>query len=102
MSGVIVASVITAAAAAYSGYAQSEAADAQRESQNKALQQAKDQQKAADEANNRANSKSADSNAIMSAAAQAAKRGVGGTMLTGPQGVGNDLLSLGKSTLLGS
>ena len=57
---------------------------------------------AADEANNRANAKSPNASTILSAAQQAAKSGVGGTMLTGPTGVTADQLKLGKTSLLGS
>lgn len=71
-----------------------------------AMAQAKDaalkQEQAADQANNRANQKSPDTTAIMSAAQQAGKAGASGTMLTGPTGVDQSQLSLGKSTLLGS
>ena len=55
-----------------------------------------------DEANNRANARTPDSSAILSAAQQAAKSGVSGTMLTGPTGVTADQLKLGKTSLLGS
>lgn len=92
---------ISAAATAYSAYAQSEAADEQKSAQDKARQAAEEQAKKGEEANNRANAKSPDTNAIMSAAQQAAKGGVGGTMLTGPSGVDPSQLQLGKTSLLG-
>jgi membrane protein involved in colicin uptake len=56
---------------------------------------------AQDEANNRANPKTADVAGMASANSQAAKGGVSGTMLTGPQGVDPKTLLLGKTTLLG-
>lgn len=55
----------------------------------------------ADQDMNRANQKRPDTSAIMSAAQQAGKAGASGTMLTGPQGVDLNALSLGKNTLLG-
>ena len=63
---------------------------------------AQDQAAMGDEANNRANARTPDSAAILSAAQQAAKSGVGGTMLTGPTGVTADQLKLGKTSLRGS
>ncbi len=56
----------------------------------------------ADQANNRANGKQPDIAAMSSSNQMAAKGGVGGTMLTGPQGVDPKSLLLGKTTLLGS
>lgn len=58
-------------------------------------------QKASDEANNRANAKAPDSAASMASAMLAGRAGQSGTMLTGPQGVDPNLLTLGKNTLLG-
>ena len=55
----------------------------------------------ADEANNRANAKAPDSAATIAAAMLAGKAGQSGTMLTGPQGVDANSLTLGKNTLLG-
>jgi hypothetical protein len=52
-------------------------------------------------ATNAANQKAPDVSAILSQAANASKVGIGSTMLTGPGGVSNGSLSLGKSTLLG-
>jgi hypothetical protein len=63
---------------------------------------ARKQEKAADEAANRANQKRANPMASLDAATQAGRAGASGTMLTGPQGVDPNLLSLGKNTLLGS
>lgn len=60
------------------------------------------QLKAAEEATNRAAQKRPNTSSILSEAEQAGKAGVSGTMLTGPQGVSNDQLTLGRSTLLGA
>ena len=49
---------------------------------------------------NRANAKTPDLAGIMASNKRA--EGAGSTMLTGPQGVSQDALSLGKNTLLGS
>ena len=56
----------------------------------------------ADQAMNMANGKQPDIGAQSSANSLAAKGGVGGTMLTGAQGVDPNSLLLGKKTLLGS
>lgn len=53
-------------------------------------------------ATNAANAKTPDISSILSQAANSSKVGIGSTMLTGSGGVGNNSLSLGKSTLLGS
>ena len=73
----------------------------QKKAQDKALSQAEAQAKAQEEANNRANAKRPDTQSILDAAMQAGKGGASSTMLTGASGVGNDQLTLGKSTLLG-
>jgi len=97
MSGIITAAVITSAATIYSAERQrSMAKDARRDARDAALRQ----ERAADEATNRANQKSPD---VASLLAGAQRRGlVGGTMLTGPQGVDASALQLGKNSLLGS
>ena len=100
----ILAGAALAAAATGTGYSIYEgerAADAQHRSQRQALAASGAAAKAADEANNRANQKRPNANAILDSAQQAAKGGMGGTLLTGPQGVNPGELSLGKSTLLG-
>ena len=104
MSGVALAVAATAAVVGtgYSIYAGEKAADEQEKSQKIAKSNALKQEKLQDEATNRANQKSPNVNAIMAAAQQAAKGGVGGTMLTGPQGIDPSALQLGKTSLLGS
>ena len=93
-----------AALAAGTGYSIHEgerAAGAQEKAQLMSMAETQKTARAADEATNRANQKRPNANAILAAAQQAAKGGMGGTLLTGPQGVNTGELSLGKSTLLG-
>ena len=61
-----------------------------------AEQQAKEASKQAEMETNRANQRVANSTE-----AQRPNAGLGGTMLTGPQGVDPNALSLGRNTLLG-
>lgn len=98
----VTAAVAAVVGTAYSVYSGERAADAQEKAQQQAKANADKQAKAADEATNRANQKQADTSAILSAAQQAGKGGASGTMLTGPQGVDPNSLSLGKNTLLGA
>lgn len=98
MSGAIIASVIGGAFSLINGAQQQNAAKkANAQAQANALKQ----EKSADEAMNKANQKRADQSGLLDAAAQAGKMGASGTMLTGPQGVDPNALSLGKNTLLG-
>ena len=85
---------VGAASTAYS-------AEATRKAGSQAAANATKTQQAADEANNRANAKRPDSAASLTAAMLASKGGNAGTMLTGPGGVDPNLLTLGKSSLLG-
>ena len=110
MSGAITATTVAMGAMAAAGVAGVVMSHQQGKSQKKAAanaaQQAQanaaKQERAADEANNRANQKRPDTMALLDAAQQAGKAGVSGTMLTGPQGIDPNALSLGKNTLLGS
>ena len=61
--------------------------------------QAQKQQQQAEREFNRANAKTPDPAGIRASNKRA--EGAGSTMLTGPQGVSQDALTLGKSTLLG-
>ena len=61
-----------------------------------AEQQAKQAEKQAEMETNRANQRTANA-----AASAMPNQGLGGTMLTGPQGVDPNALSLGRNTLLG-
>lgn len=103
MSGATTAVLAAAAVAGtvisyVNGQEQKKAAEnAARQAQANADRQARQ----ADEAFNRANQKKPDTSAILAAAQQAGKAGASGTMLTGPQGVDVNALSLGKNTLLG-
>ena len=102
--GTILASAALALAAAGTGYSMYQGertADMQKDAQLLSAAEARKTAKSADEATNRANQKRPNANAILSAAQQAAKGGMGGTLLTGPQGVNPGEMSLGKSTLLG-
>ena len=105
MAALTAAAIIGAAALAastgYSIYEGERADDMQRRSQRQALADSRATAQSADEANNRANQKRPNANAILASAQQAAKGGMGGTLLTGPQGVDSSELSLGRSTLLG-
>lgn len=105
MAALTAAAIIGAAALAastgYSIYEGERAADRQKDAQRQSMAQAKQTAQSADEANNRVNQKRPNFKAILSAAHQAARGGMGGTLLTGPQGVSSSELSLGKSTLLG-
>lgn len=92
---------IAATGTGYSVYAGEQSADRQRSAQRNAMRQAEAAAKSNEEAANRANMKRPNVNAILAAAQNAAKSGVGSTMLTGPTGVDQSALSLGKSTLLG-
>jgi len=93
--------VVAAAGTGYSIHAGEQNADMQRSAQRNAMRQAEATAKSNEEAANRANMKRPNVNAILAAAQSAAKSGVGSTMLTGPTGVDQSALSLGKSTLLG-
>lgn len=103
-----IAAVAAAAGTAYSIYSGERAADAQQEAmrkQEEAQKQALDIQKkqaaTAEQNINRANRKQPDVAAISQQSQAMAGQGGGSTMLTGPQGVNPNELSLGKSTLLG-
>lgn len=101
MSAIVTAVTIAAVATGYTIYSGERAASAQEDAQKKAKAAAKTQERKAEEATNAANRKQPDTMAILSAAQQAAKGGPSGTMLTGPQGVNPNQLSLGKTSLLG-
>ena len=104
MAALATAAILGAVAAAgmgYSIYEGERSATAQNRSQRQALANSRAAAQSADEANNRANQKRPNANAILDSAQQAAKGGMGGTLLTGPQGVSPGEMSLGKSTLLG-
>jgi len=100
----ILASAALAVAAAGTGYsihAGERNAKKQDDAQRQSMALAKQTAQSADEATNRVNRKRPNANAILAAAQQAAKGGMGGTLLTGPQGANLGEMLLGKSTLLG-
>ena len=102
MSFVVVASVAAAGMIGMTAAQGADQADAAKKSMEQAQANADRTAKQADQAFNQANQKKPDTSAILSAAQQAGKGGVSGTMLTGPSGVDPSSLTLGKSTLLGS
>jgi len=106
--GIEVLAAAAVASTVYSIYSGEKQAEKQQEAltQQKAAQAdakvaAEKQQATAEQNVNRANAKQPDAGAILSQASQAAKGGPAGTMLTGPSGVNQADLNLGKSTLLG-
>ena len=90
-----------AAGTGYSMYQGERTANMQDDAQRLSMAETQKTAKAADEATNRVNQKRPNANAILAAAQQAARGGMGGTLLTGPQGANLGEMSLGKSTLLG-
>lgn len=81
--------------------AQQQGLEMQRQAQAQATQAAQAQAKAADQAMNRANRKSPNMSTIGGAGGVSGGNAPSGTMLTGPQGVDTQQMTLGKSTLLG-
>lgn len=92
---------VMAASTTYSAYSGNRADQQARSAQRQAQREADAQANATEQANNRANQKRPDSAGALSAAMQAGKSGVSGTMLTGPSGVDLSALQLGRNTLLG-
>ena len=105
-AALVAVAVISSAATIYSTdqnrKTSHEAQDQAKTLADRQLAQAEEQAQQAEEAANKANARTPNTNAILSAAQQAAKNGISGTMLTGSSGVSPDQLTLGKSTLLGS
>lgn len=96
----VVAAVAASAAVSYTnGQKQEKAAEAANRAATENAKQAKQQ---SEMAFNKANAKTPDLAAMLSANEQAAKGGVGGTMLTGAQGIDPATLQLGKNSLLGN
>lgn len=96
-AAIIGAAIAGAGASAYSAKKES---DAQKKAQRSAEAIAEKQKNQAEREFNRANAKTPDLAGIM-ASNKRAEGAAGSTMLTGPQGVSQDALSLGKNTLLG-
>jgi hypothetical protein len=99
MGWVAAAVAVVGAAVSYENGKKQEASSkrALEQSKNAAKQQAL----LAEQDMNAANKKRASTTGLLSAAQQAGKAGISGTMLTGAGGVDSSKLSLGKSTLLG-
>lgn len=105
LAGLGSASTLSTAAAlgglAFQAYSASKAGDSQKKASEQAAASAKATADAADQAFNKANAKKPNVQGLYADNAAAAKGGVGGTLLTGPQGVDPKTLLLGKTTLLG-
>lgn len=106
MSAIVTAAVAITVGTAYSIYSgekaakqQEQALEMQRQAQAQAMADAKKQAQMADEATNKANRKTPNMPSIVSMAGGGGNTSA--TMLTGPQGVGQNQLQLGKTTLLG-
>lgn len=84
-----------------SAYSADKQAKAQKSAQRKAQEQMEKQAKSADEANNRVNQRKPNVAGALLAAQSGGRQGLSGTMLTGPQGVDQSTLVLGRNTLLG-
>lgn len=97
-TAILGAALIGGAATAYTANKQ---AGAQKDAANQAAANAKATATAAEEATNKANQKKPDSDALLSANLTAGQTGQSSTMLTGPAGIDPNLLTLGKTTLLG-
>lgn len=89
----------TTAATIYSG---NQTEKASNRASDRATQIAAKQSAQAEEDMNRANVKRPNTSAILAANEQAAKGGIGSTMLTGPSGIDLGASLLGRNTLLGS
>ena len=94
----LVAGGLAVGAQVYQGQQAKKAQDA---ASKQATDAATKQADALDQANNKANGKQPNAAGLMQTNELAAKGGVSGTMLTGPQGVDPKTLLLGKTTLLG-
>jgi len=97
-TAILGAALVGAGVSVYSGNQQKKEA---RNAANQAQANANKQAKQAEQDMNRANQRQADIAGALGAAGAANNAGIGSTMLTGPQGVAQDALTLGKNTLLG-
>lgn len=96
----VIAAVAAAVGTSYSIYSGERAAKKQSQAQAQAEKQAKEQALQAERDFNKANSKKVNTAGLLQAAQQDGG-GVSSTMLTGPEGIENDQLKLGKQNLLG-
>jgi type II secretory pathway pseudopilin PulG len=97
-AAVVGAAVLGAGASVASS---SKAASAQKSAQQANERQAAQNAQRSEEQFNRANQKVPDIAGMLARNQQAANQGLAATFLTGPGGVSNSSLSLGKTTLLG-
>lgn len=81
--------------------AEDAAIEEQRNAQRQAEARAGAQMRQSEMAQRAANRRAPDLASILNGAQGAATTGAGGTLLTGPGGIGRDRLKLGKSSLLG-
>ena len=102
MSWAMAAVAVAAVGVGMSYYNGQQQMAAQKDANEQAKKNALKQEQAADQANNAANRKTANVSGILSAAEQAGKGGVSGTMLTGAGGIDPNTLAISKNTLLGS
>lgn len=109
MSGVSTATVLAGIGAA-AGVASAVGGIVNGQKQDSAAKKAAAQSKSAadklyaqqDQANNKANARGPDVNALFAQNQVDAQQGPSGNMLTGPQGIDPNSLSLGKNTVLGA
>lgn len=94
-------SAVMAAATAYSAYSGNQQKQQMKGANYQAEQAALKQEKQMEQDLNAANKKRPNTTAMLDNAAQSARAGQSGTMLTGTQGVDPSMLTLGKNTLLG-
>ena len=94
-------SAVMAATTAFSAYNANQQRQQQKGANYQAEQAAKKQQSQMEQDLNAANKKRPNTTAMLDNAAQSARAGQSGTMLTGTQGVDPSMLTLGKNTLLG-
>lgn len=94
-------SAVMAATTAFSAYNSNRQRQQQKGANYQAEQAALKQEKQMEQQMNAANKKRPNTNAMLNDAAQNARAGQSGTMLTGTQGVDPSMLTLGKNTLLG-
>lgn len=96
-----VAAISVAGAVGYSAYQGNKMEKQAEKSRAIAQDNAQKAETQADQQFNRLNQKQPNVSATIGQKANAAKSGVGSTMLTGPAGISNDILNLSQNNLLG-
>lgn len=86
---------------AYSAYSANQQKQQAKGVAYRAEQDARKQEKAMEQQLNATNQKRPNTRAMLDSATQSARAGQSGTMLTGPQGVDPNAMTLGRTTLLG-